>query len=896
MKQLETLSTLGVGSVLRRTDLHVHTPASKDMDSHWNKATADDVVALALNAELDVIAVTDHNTAAWCDEVRAAAEDTELTVFPGVEVSTSEGHLLAIFDVNKPQAEIEDFLTRIGIRRKDFGKLDKIADGRIDDIARAVEDEGGMAIAAHVEREKGFWEMMDSSRTRRKEVHACDDISAYEVVDPELRTQFQEGSLDGYGRRVACVQGSDCFPVDGDSHQLDAIGRRHCYVAFDNPSLTGLRLACLDPDVRIRFMEDDRPEPESAIEGLWVSGGFLDDQVFRFSDNITCLIGDTGTGKSLTLELMRYALEQQIDQTVLPKIAEEVLDLLDDNLEMLDTVHVVIRKGDESYLIERPWLGEGSPPSPTVSRIVDGRPEALEEPIHLPTFFPIKGFSQTEIIEYAREPLARLSLIDDLLDLSAESTEIEETKGLLRENAAQTNTQLGLLEKTKKRLKNLPGVQEEIKRLEAFLTNEAVRSHGAWDTERSVLDGAAEAIQDLEESVSGGFPELDGTLVHEDDFDEDTPTTDLEEQLTALEAEVQAALAKSQEGLIAVIKSLRRKLEKIRATWDARFEEADKKYQELVAELETTERSQAKLQGTLTSLRAKGRSLRQAKRKIRDEIRPLLKRLEAERDELLDVLQKARKAIRAKRRRKAKELTEALYKNVLVRIRAEKDERMFHERLLDLRTGSRVQESDLDLMAEQLHPIPFVKSILVGDTVAPAEKAGLSDETIERFTTNVMEKGRLDDLFELQLVDLPDVVEVQFALESGEYKDLERLAHGQKCTAVLMIALAEGGFPLLVDQPEDALHAPWIENYIATTLRSRRGTRQCLFATRSANVLVSADAEQIIAMKADAERGTIDKTGALDRFETRDLVLYHVEGGEEPLRRRLQKYGLDLSG
>jgi hypothetical protein len=35
-----------------------------------------------------------------------------------------------------------------------------------------------------------------------------------------------------------------------------------------------------------------------------------------------------------------------------------------------------------------------------------------------------------------------------------------------------------------------------------------------------------------------------------------------------------------------------------------------------------------------------------------------------------------------------------------------------------------------------------------------------------------------------------------------------------------------------------------------------------------------------------------DKTGALDRFDTRELVLYHVEGGPGALKRRLQKYDL----
>ncbi len=894
MTQLKRLEESGVGSLLRRADLHVHTPASMDMDSAWAEATAEEVVRLALEAGLDVIAVTDHNTAAWCDDVRAAAESTELTVFPGVEISTSEGHLLAIFDVDKPQDEIEEFLTRIGIRRKHFGKLEKIAEGRIDDIARAIDEEGGLAIAAHAEREKGFWKQMDSSRTRRKEVHACEYINAYEIVDPELRPQFRDGSLSGYDRRVACVQSSDCFPEDGDSHHLDAIGRRHSLVAFDKPSLAGLRLACLDPDVRIAFIADERPEPTAAIEGLWVSGGFLGDQVFRFSDNITCLIGDTGAGKSLTLELLRYALDQQVDRRVLDKIADEVNDLLADNLEALDTVYVVIRKGEDSYLVERPWLAEGSPPSPTVSRIADDEAELIDDAIHVPTFFPIKGFSQTEIIEYAREPLARLSLIDDLIDTSAESTEIDESKGLLRENAAATITQLTLLEKTKRRLDDLPGIQEEISRLESFLTNDTVRTHGSWETERSVLEGAKEMIDRLSDAVAKEFPELDGRLIHADDLDDDTPTRDLGAQLTAFETEVEDALNMSQEALVAAVDVLRGKLADIRAAWGKEFETAEKKYQALLADLETAERSQAKLQTKLTSLKAKERNLKRAKRKIKEEIRPALQQLDEERNNLLDGLQSARRSVRKKRRRKAKELSDALGQKVVVKIQREADGRMFLEQLLDLRTGSRVLESDLDVMAEELHPIPFVKSMLNRDAATPAAEAGLSKEAVDRFMNNVLDKGRLDDLFDLQLVDLPDVVEVQFAVESGEYKDLEKLAHGQKCTVVLMIALAEGGFPLLVDQPEDALHAPWIENYIATTLRARRGTRQCLFATRNANVLVSADAEQIIAMRADAERGTIDKTGGLDRFETRDLVLYHVEGGEEPLRRRLQKYGLDL--
>ena len=188
--------------------------------------------------------------------------------------------------------------------------------------------------------------------------------------------------------------------------------------------------------------------------------------------------------------------------------------------------------------------------------------------------------------------------------------------------------------------------------------------------------------------------------------------------------------------------------------------------------------------------------------------------------------------------------------------------------------------------------MPFVKSLLARQFQKLADITGVEATVFERLLRSVEDHERIDELYELQLVDVVDAIEIKFAVEGQTYKDLCDLAHGQKCTVVLMISLAEGECPLIVDQPEDALHAPWIEDYIVASLRAGRGNRQCLFATRSANVLVSADAEQVIAMKADAHRGVIERMGAIDSYDTRALILYHVEGGTEPFKRRQEKYEL----
>ena len=94
-------------------DLHVHTPVSTCYSEP--EATSDCIVDAALAAGLDVIAITDHNSAAAVDKVRSVAHLRGLFVFPGMEVSTASGHVLGIFDLNTATAVLEGVLERLGI-------------------------------------------------------------------------------------------------------------------------------------------------------------------------------------------------------------------------------------------------------------------------------------------------------------------------------------------------------------------------------------------------------------------------------------------------------------------------------------------------------------------------------------------------------------------------------------------------------------------------------------------------------------------------------------------------------------------------------------------------------------------------------------------------------------
>ena len=78
-----------------RLDLHVHTTASDGSSSPA------EVVRLAANGGLDVLAITDHDTVAGIPAALEAAANTPLQLIPGIEVSsTHEGaeyHILGYF-------------------------------------------------------------------------------------------------------------------------------------------------------------------------------------------------------------------------------------------------------------------------------------------------------------------------------------------------------------------------------------------------------------------------------------------------------------------------------------------------------------------------------------------------------------------------------------------------------------------------------------------------------------------------------------------------------------------------------------------------------------------------------------------------------------------------------
>ena len=230
-----------------KADFHIHTPESKCYgDPH---ATYERIVEATIAAGLQAIAVTDHNTTIGIDPIRKLAHETELAVFPGMEISTKAGHVLAIFDRNTPVPELDDFLDYAGASHISRGDGTIHVSDPMEEVFRKIDERGGIAIAAHIERwPTGFLQTKESRRTKQR-IHSSPYLTALEITQPRNRELWNKGLMRGFPTRHACIQGSD-------AHALEEIGRRPVFLKLPSLDLQGLRTVFNDYEDRIRFPED----------------------------------------------------------------------------------------------------------------------------------------------------------------------------------------------------------------------------------------------------------------------------------------------------------------------------------------------------------------------------------------------------------------------------------------------------------------------------------------------------------------------------------------------------------------------------------------------------------------------------------------------------------------
>lgn len=852
-------------------DLHVHTPGSQDADdAHYG--TPEDVVQAALDQGLAAIAVTDHNTAAWCDRMSDAAHDTPLVVLPGVELSTREGHLLGIWEEGTPAQQIEDVLLKLGISRGDFGATNVTAAYGMGECATQIEAANGLAIAAHIDKERGL--LRQQVQTYVNELLAHPHIAGFEYVRAE--TVATVVAKLGDSRTPAMVRHSDTFSAELGHHALSGIGHRRTWYKAARPDLLGVRYALEDPGLRIRTVDPTASEGHPTIERVEITAGFLGGTIIDLSPDLNCLLGGTGAGKSLVLESIRFAVDQQVDAAAFAAIREEVDLRLSLALGVGTTVHVTASVGGETYRFSRRLTA--TPSAPEVAQRLGDEWVAIERGPAL--ILPIAAFSQGEILEYSRQPVGRVGLVDAHIDLVEIDSRIEAAEAALAANATDLVESRKRYEDLGKKSSTAPTLTTRESELSGFFDQDLVNEQREWSSERSDLSAFRTEIDgwslQLPDPPVVPAARIDG---HEAAF----------QRLTQKQAAFKTTITRARSDTASARRALLDELIAVRQELDGSYAAFENTLQERLAQ--SGQSTMASLLAELQAVQAALTLANSAAKDLSDSAAPELTRLLVEREGLLTQLKGARDDRRDLRRRRVKVLNKETAGIVKLDVPNGSDRTEYRARLEEIKVGSHLQGPVLDTISEKIHPYSLARAIWSGDhSLLGPLPDGVNATDIARLQTNIADKALWSELLAMQIVDLPDKLDVKFKKPEGDdYVPIEHLSHGQKCTAVLVILLADGDTPVLVDQPEDALHAPWIEDYLVDRLRDLRGTRQYLFATRSAGLVVSADAEQLVTMKATATRGEVEARGSLERHDVNTLALHHLEGGKVPFDRRARK-------
>jgi len=284
-----------------QVDFHVHSPGSLDFQG-IGKDDAGYIWLLeqAKLAGIDVVVITDHNditgyaklleiesdllsTKRTLERTNSQIPESVLTqislfeqvaILPGTELDVYPNlHLIVIFDPQKKVNDISTFLSNAGYTPDVRAKEDtsKFSKWNLEQALQESEKFGAIAIAAHVDSDKGLYDATKKWGQNRILAFCNDNLYGMEFINPVAKDQIENiMKAPNYARntRLAFVQSSDFHGKPGQN-----IGERRTFVRMDdvekqdiNKVFESLKKSLRNPDEMVTA--PGRPELHAILRKL----------------------------------------------------------------------------------------------------------------------------------------------------------------------------------------------------------------------------------------------------------------------------------------------------------------------------------------------------------------------------------------------------------------------------------------------------------------------------------------------------------------------------------------------------------------------------------------------------------------------------------------------------
>lgn len=880
------------GAHFLKADLHIHSykdNGSYDVDDPL--MNPQNIVETAITKGLSVISITDHNEVTNSCVAVKYADGKDILVIPGVELSTTQGHLLLYFDTAQ---HLKAFISQVTISDDK-----KTCQTGIVECLTTAERYGGFGVLAHIDIEAGFEKYIGSFNPQMDEIFKHKNLLGLEISNKNNIDWYSESdtSENAPDRKrllklrieTLDMEQTDCLPklMSSDAHTIDKLGKnidneaKLTRLKMDELSFDSFRIALLSGSSRVRI-ESVLPEIVPCFKSITIEGGLLDKQVVSFSNNLTCIIGGRGTGKSTMLECVRVGSGNQskanvVDSEVWPEIL---------------TLSYIDEEG-----VEHKFRKEKN--MPTVNMFPDDI-----------SFCPLEWYGQGETaktIERSEDnPAPLITFLNDFVDLREVQMKDEELREKLRTNQSEL-TQLRLDIKQKADVQKIKSnFDAQLRQLQQDKVKDLVSFHLSLAKERDIRNNVVGQLKELikkygsllsDKSYFERFQSMDSTEIK--------IGKDYFESVKAIVEQFAHIVETKHTELIGELNNKINELKVSINNWKSK----DTEYQQ-------------KIDAKRAELEAKGIpfDLGKINKIVNDTMvyDKKLKEIEGK-EKILQEKIKERKALLQQRRDCSSErhmLHYVFAETINNNLRNNVDdffvtlkyyEGMYSPTFKDTinnvsqwRNKAKVDAIFKSVSPLQLADFAYRKDFSFMDSIKDENNNPIfSEDDKKTFLERCRDGERYED-FESEMFDDLPLITVSKKVKDGTGADvyikrsLYQLSMGQQQSILLAILLqSDSKKPLLIDQPEDNLDSEFIYKSIVRNLRRIKEHRQVIIVTHNANIAVLGDAELIIPLKSTSVHSMIMDRGSIDSAPTRALCCEILEGGQRAFKKRQKIYHLD---
>lgn len=607
-----------------------------------------------------------------------------------------------------------------------------------------------------------------------------------------------------------------------------------------------------------------------------------------FSENLNCIMGGRGTGKSTILYFIKACIRADAEEDKI------TLSILKNNLGSGIIKLFVTADNGDLYRIEKS-LGE------------DPQPYILPSERHVPletlaSDLSCDIFPAQMIEEIGRNNIARLELIDKMLvgQIEEPLREIELLQIDLEKNAKDIRSENQKITRAESQILEFHSAEDDLKNHKAEPPDDIKQD----ENNEFEKQDAAEKVRGAEKRfIKSSFDRITQHKEKTEEINDDINATislltkidtlgnqPVIEPVIKVISKSLALITSANQSNITHLTDCLGALGNLSEEVKTLHEVQHNEFVQLKQRLDKHKAYYDKLNTLSKKVDQRNIALKELA-----ELKENRKKIKSQREKGIIALTKLKKEILEKRLSKVELLNKLFTGRVKITIVAGGITNTYEDQLRNALKGHNMRYNTIiPNIIENFQPDKLAKVIHDNDAEKLKAVTGIDIERSNAVLAALHESDAIYHIETLYCQDLPEFhlkvdKEDQTALKDKEfYKKSDELSTGQRCTTVLPIVFSISSNPLLIDQPEDNLDNKYISETIHRIIKEQKKERQLLFITHNANIPVLSESEKNVFLKYEDKRSNKSDEGNVE--QVKGSILSLLEGGEVAFKERMRLY------